>query len=104
MAHTKGPWVLILRGACPYQITGAEGQLVTRWGAFARPTSNESLANARLMKAAPAMYEALKECLALFGDTPEEQDAYAARCVTSCDAKFIRSARAAIAAATGGEK
>jgi hypothetical protein len=42
---------------------------------------------------------ALRECLALFGDTPEEQDAYAAQCVTSGDAKFIRNARAAIAKA-----
>jgi hypothetical protein len=60
--HTKGPWKIDFghpRGH-PGGISQALGSYrpVTRFGAFARPSSPEALANARLIAAAPDLLEA----------------------------------------------
>jgi hypothetical protein len=57
---TRGPWRI--EWACqtlPYQIVGAEGERVTRWGAFIKPSQPTGVANAHLIAAAPELYEAL---------------------------------------------
>ena len=55
-----------IRYACealPYQIVSENGRAITKWGAFIKPTSAESKANAHLIAAAPTLYEALTRAL-----------------------------------------
>lgn len=60
--HTRGPWKIDFghpRGN-PCGISAKnDGRLVTRFGVFARPSTPEALANARLIAAAPDLLEAL---------------------------------------------
>lgn len=66
---TPGPWEVVeSRNGYPYQISartasdniaGAVGKSITRWAAIALPSSEEGQANARLIAAAPELYEAL---------------------------------------------
>lgn len=65
--HTPGPWTLKVGYGTPLQILGAPTARdprynpVTRCGTtFIAPTSEESMANARLIAAAPSMLEALE--------------------------------------------
>jgi hypothetical protein len=105
MSHTPGPWFVEFSSTLGNRIVHGE---MTKSGfrddVPMDPGDAEAVDNLTLAAASPQMLEALKVCLALFGDTAAEQDSYAAQCVTSGDTKFIRKARAAIAAAEGGAK
>lgn len=59
--HTPGPWVAE-RGHLTDRIYGIKN--VTRWNFLLRGKSEEAQANARLIAAAPEMYEALKMFIA----------------------------------------
>lgn len=63
---TKGPWRVYwmrpnIKGE-PYQIIGAGGERITRWGAFIKPSQPTAVANAHLIAASPDLYEALVVC------------------------------------------
>lgn len=63
--HTPGPWIIThSRSGYPYQIDAPNGSRgpggitsVTRWGAISCPSSEEGLANARLIAAAPELLQ-----------------------------------------------
>jgi len=62
--HTPGPWKIDFghpRGNPCGISTKNDGRLVTRFGVFARPSTPEALANARLIAAAPELLKALRE-------------------------------------------
>ena len=95
--HTPGPWKIDFgypRGLPGGISTMNGGRPVTRFNTFARPTSPEALANARLIAAAPELLEALEW--------------YASDAVSCCEIntheefeRFTERARAAIARARG---
>lgn len=66
-AHTKGPWIILRAGnGYPYQIHAPNGDHVkdvTRWASISVPSLPEGEANARLIAAAPTMYDALQLAL-----------------------------------------
>ena len=74
-AHTPGPWSIDTCGD-PIIINGPEdGRAIVAWVPSAQDNpdedwSPEELANARLIAAAPALAEALREILAECGDVP----------------------------------
>jgi hypothetical protein len=77
--HTPGPWqVIYSRTGYPYQICATDETLrkmpgriydVTRWAAIGLPSSEEGLANARLMAAAPQMLAALERVYAAYASS-----------------------------------
>ena len=95
--HTPGPWTIKTDLGIPLQILGAPTEKnprynpITRCGTtFIAPTSDEAMANARLIAAAPELLEALKNLLAYL----ETEDMRPLN---------MNLARAAIAKATGKE-
>ncbi len=110
--HTPGPWLIgEQNGHCGVSIdeTSEDGARVAtvylgivtsaaRWGEehFAFPENAEAMANARLIAAAPDMLAALQTFVDLFG----REDAYQG---DPAGLACVRSARAAIAKATGKE-
>ena len=99
--HTPGPWILATDKGCPVQILGAptdkdpEYNPITRSGTtFICPTSPETLANARLIAAAPELLQSL-QMLMRFAPNDSEECQYT---------KGVwRDAAAAISKATGEE-
>ena len=81
---TPGPWCVRFGGQTgrPVSVTP-----VLKHGSIAKPATPEALANARLIAAAPALYEALEKLLSM--RQPE------------CD--FVIEARAALKLARGEE-
>jgi hypothetical protein len=64
--HTMGPWsIRFAQPDVPYQIDGASGERVLRWGAFIKPTEPRALANAHLIAAAPTLLAELKHLVRL---------------------------------------
>lgn len=72
--HTPGPWKIDFghpRGN-PCGISAKnDGRLVTRFGVFARPSTLEALANARLIAAAPCMATLVDRIASLNPDAGE---------------------------------
>lgn len=68
--HTPGPWNLELgRDGAPRGLKGpaeVEHRNIVNWNGFASPTKQVSMANARLIAAAPDLLRAL-ECLLEMG-------------------------------------
>lgn len=104
--HTKGPWKIDFghpRGL-PGGISVAKGgRPVTRFNAFARPSTPEALANARLIAAAPEIKTALLDAVialeALASAWPEDHMPSKSVCLQMADA--INNGNAAIAKAIG---
>lgn len=103
--HTPGTWKIDFsypRGLPGGISTMNGGRPVTRFNTFARPTSPEALANARLIAAAPDLLEALQYAVntieamrPTFSQVKDEGHAYHDQVLTT--------ARAAIVKATAGE-
>jgi hypothetical protein len=86
--HTPGPWVAKDDGVGPYIMAG-EIDIAMAVGPFSYDYMElEVNANARLIAAAPELFEALQRCAALLSRYPKHDDAW-------------RQARAAIAKAEG---
>jgi len=62
---TPGPWrIHWIRASVPmepYRVIATNGDRVTRWGTFIKPSQPAASANAHLIAAAPDLYEALAE-------------------------------------------
>ena len=91
--HTPGPWKLELgRDGAPRGLRGpaeVEHRNIVNWNGFSSPTKPASMANARLIAAAPELLEALLLMIRLheLSDSPEGD--------------ITRIARSAIAKARG---
>jgi hypothetical protein len=76
--HTPGPWAIVGRyGNYKDEIAGPDGDAIAAvWTRKAYPKASdphddpEGKANARLISAAPDLYEALKTCLRAEGNLP----------------------------------
>lgn len=99
--HTRGPWeVRFARNGYPYSIEAPNGNRgpggitsVTRWGAISFPSSQEGLANARLIAAAPDLLEAADHIDRTATDIADD--------MVMISGSAYRLMRAAIAKATG---
>jgi hypothetical protein len=108
-AFTPGPWVAWRTTISAHVSVGGKGGMhiascVIGAGDWHRPDQAEGMANARLIAAAPAMYEALKDLLSAV----EAQAQHAARVNTHSDAHLwepsellMKPARDALAAVDG---
>jgi hypothetical protein len=103
--HSPGPWIIETR-LHVHAIKDANGQDLTYQDTEPQPdagsvtsrgkSANETLANARLIAAAPQMLEALRAALEAMGDTYDARDA------AGTEGEQLRDQIAeAIAAATG---
>lgn len=102
-AHTPGPWILETHGcerrADYWHITGANGQFICHFHQMVAQAMPSTLANARLIAAAPELLEALTEMTERYAELvncgdcgnwdPEEETE-------------VIAARAALAKARGG--
>lgn len=87
--HTAGPWGIIIGDAGPIVFSGQKSNMVAH--CIKAWSSEERMANARLIAAAPDLLEALK---AMFDATTDNE-------IRGADGSPIERARAAIAKATG---
>lgn len=81
--HTPGPWaVQYANNGNPYRIIrpdgddklpGSLGTCITRWAPFMCPSSVETLANARLIAAAPDLLECLIDFVKQWDDELEPE-------------------------------
>jgi len=98
--HTPGPWVVVygesgrprgINAPNDKDIKGAVGHVV-RWNGIGLPSSPTAKANARLIAAAPDLYEALRLAMPILER---------ANALCTGGTAFIALARAAIAKAEG---
>lgn len=87
--HTPGPWEV--SKMTPVRVDTQDGSIVVNWTCNKDDGKTDRLAeaNARLIAAAPLMYEALEEVVGAFADG-------------EVDSHIIEIARAALQAAKGG--
>ena len=99
--HTPGPWKLELgRDGAPRGLRGpaeVEHRNIVNWNGFSSPTKPASMANARLIAAAPELLEALDGMLEVYGGE-HEADGLPKH---EIELNLIAYARAAIAKARG---
>ena len=72
MNHTKGPWH-IAELTKQYGVYDVTGTAVAKVGGAYGVAMERRMADARLISAAPEMYEALQLCVNAFGGTYEEE-------------------------------
>lgn len=85
MTHTKGPWRVegeesIHIGDYPLMHAVIRSK-EERWTALAEVEDEEGEANARLIAAAPTMYDALRDCLESLKRLPDVEGAYRVTCI-----------------------
>ena len=103
--HTPGPWHLSDLGRHHNRrlVYGADGVLVADAGGIHKRSNDEMHANARLIAASPALYEALRaiEHQAIAGEGTLDENGTA---IGADDfASILNTARAALRLAEGGE-
>lgn len=101
--HTPGPWGIIIGDAGPIVFSGQKSNMVAH--CIKAWSSEERMANARLIAAAPDFYAMAEMVLAWWDKHKDDTTDYVGDCdVFMSEPAFVTAARAAIAKATGETK